>query len=65
MPKFLEEKLDAEYPDEPDAKYKIMNAMGVMHGNKITEKGKDMEAKHRHAARAMGTELLKRRTKKR
>ena len=46
MPKFLENKLKAEYPNEPAAPYKIMNKLGAMHGNKITAKGVQMEAKH-------------------
>jgi hypothetical protein len=40
MPKRLEEKLKREYPNEPDAPYKIMNAKGLMHGNKVTAKGR-------------------------
>ena len=46
MPKFLEDKLKAEYGADSDVPYKIMNSMGVMHGNKITEKGRAMEKKH-------------------
>ncbi len=48
MPKFLERKLKAEYPNEPAAPYKIMNAIGAMHGNKETPKGRAMEVKHAH-----------------
>ena len=47
MPKFLEDKLKQEYGAESDIPYKIMNSMGAMHGNKITEKGRQMEAKHK------------------
>lgn len=46
MPKFLEDKLKKEYGADSDVPFKVMNAMGVMHGNKITEKGRQMEAKH-------------------
>lgn len=46
MPKFLEEKLKKQYPNDKAAPYKIMNKMGAMKGNKITPKGKAMEAKH-------------------
>lgn len=46
MPKFLEKKLKKEYPNDPSAPYKIMNAMGAMRGSKETEKGKEMEKKH-------------------
>lgn len=53
MPKFLERKLDKEYPDEPKAKYKIMNALGVMHGNKVTKKGREEERKHEAKTKAL------------
>ena len=46
MPRFLEQKLKAEYGTDSKAPYKIMNAMGVMRGNQETEKGREMEAKH-------------------
>ena len=46
MPKFLEDKLKAEYPNNPGAVYGTMNVIGAMHGNKETAKGKQMEAKH-------------------
>lgn len=46
MPDFLEKKLRAEYGDNPHAIYGTMNAIGAMRGNKITAKGKRMEAKH-------------------
>jgi hypothetical protein len=46
MPKFLEDKLKREYPNNPSAVYGTMNKMGVMHGNKITPKGERMEEKH-------------------
>jgi hypothetical protein len=36
MPKALEEKLKREYGANSDIPYKIMNKMGVMHGNKET-----------------------------
>ena len=56
MPKFLEDKLKAEYPDNPHAVYGTMNKLGAMHGNKETAKGARMEAKHE---RDMGTKLGK------
>jgi hypothetical protein len=46
MPKFLEQKLKAEYPGEKAAPYKIMNSIGAMRGNKETAKGASMQAKH-------------------
>ena len=46
MPKFLEDKLKAEYPNNPHAVYGTMNAIGAMHGNKETAKGRRMETKH-------------------
>lgn len=45
MPKELEDKLKKEYGSKSDIPYKIMNSMGVMHGNKETPKGKAMEKK--------------------
>lgn len=61
MPKFLESKLKSEAAakgysgDRADAYvYGTMNKMGAMHGNKITEKGEDMEARHaRHQKRKL------------
>lgn len=46
MPKFLERKLKKEYGANSSIPYKIMNKMGVMHGNKETAKGVAMEKKH-------------------
>ena len=46
MPKFLEDKLKQEYPNNPGAVYGTMNAIGAMHGNKETAKGREMEKKH-------------------
>jgi len=46
MPKFLEAKLKRQYGAKSPIPYKIMNSMGVMHGSKITAKGKTMERKH-------------------
>jgi hypothetical protein len=45
-PKFLEEKLQKEYGKDSDVPYKVMNKLGVMHGNKETAKGKREEKKH-------------------
>ncbi len=46
MPKFLEEKLKREYGADSKIPYKVMNAMGAMHGNKETAKGRAMAATH-------------------
>ena len=46
MPKFLEQKLKAEYPNNPRAVYGTLNNIGAMHGNKETPKGKAMQVKH-------------------
>jgi len=46
MPKFLEDKLKAEYGNDPHAIYGTMNKIGAMKGNKETAKGREMEAKH-------------------
>lgn len=54
MPKFLEEKLTKEYPNNPSAVYGTMNKMGVMKGNKITKKGLAMEKKHESKRSRMG-----------
>lgn len=51
MPKFLEDKLKKEYPNEPSAPFKIMNEIGAMRGSRETKKGKAMEKKHNLAAR--------------
>ena len=46
MPRFLEDKLRAEYGNNPHAIYGTLNAIGAMHGNKETSKGRAMDAKH-------------------
>lgn len=46
MPKFLEDKLRAEYGDNPHAIFGTMNKLGAMKGNKVTAKGRAMERKH-------------------
>lgn len=46
MPKFLEDKLKAEYGQNSKIPYMVMNKLGAMRGNKETAKGKRMEAKH-------------------
>ena len=46
MPRFLEAKLKKEYGKDSDVPYKVMNKLGVMHGNKETKKGKAEERKH-------------------
>ncbi len=46
MPKFLEQKLKAEYGQYSAVPYKVMNAIGAMKGNQETAKGAAMQAKH-------------------
>lgn len=46
MPEFLEKKLKAKYGADSAIPYKIMNSIGAMHGNKETEKGRQMEVQH-------------------
>lgn len=46
MPKFLEDKLKKEYPNNPSAVWGTMNKLGAVKGNKETAKGKEMEKKH-------------------
>lgn len=52
MPKFLEDKLKAEYGDNPHAIYGTLNKIGAMHGNKETAKGRAMTAKHTRDVKA-------------
>lgn len=52
MPKFLEDKLKAEYPNNPNAVYGTLNNLGAMHGNKETPKGAAMQAKHNRDMKA-------------
>ncbi|MGH7869050.1 MAG: hypothetical protein ACREP9_15785 [Candidatus Dormibacteraceae bacterium] len=47
MPKFLEKKLKGEYGQRSAVPYKVMNALGYMHGSKETAKGKAADAKHK------------------
>ena len=51
MPAFLEAKLRKEYGDNPHAIYGTMNKIGAMRGNKITKKGRKMQAKHERKMR--------------
>lgn len=46
MPAFLEDKLKREYPGNNHAVFGTMNKIGAMRGNKETDKGRQMEAKH-------------------
>ena len=46
MPKFLEDKLKAEYGANSATPYKVMNAIGAMRGNKETAKGAAMQVQH-------------------
>jgi hypothetical protein len=54
MPKFLEDKLRAEYGNNPSAIYGTMNKIGAMHGNKETAKGREMETKHEADMKNLG-----------
>ena len=54
MPKFLEDKLKAEYGADSKIPYMVMNKIGAMRGNKETAKGRAMEKKH---ARKVGLKL--------
>jgi len=60
MPKFLERKLKAEYPNNPGAVYGTMNAIGAMHGNQETPLGARMQAKHDAATRPMHPKMQQR-----
>lgn len=46
MPAFLEAKLKKQYPNNPGAVYGTMNKLGAMHGNKETQKGREMAREH-------------------
>jgi hypothetical protein len=46
MPQFLETKLKQQYGADSAVPYKVMNAIGAMHGNQETAKGREMERKH-------------------
>lgn len=60
MPEFLERKLKAQYGEDSDIPYKIMNSMGVMRGNKETAKGKAMARKHAKRKRRKHSEVFDR-----
>lgn len=47
MPKFIENKLKKEYGEHSPAVYATMNKLGFMHGNKETEKGREVDKKHK------------------
>lgn len=59
MPKFLEKKLKAEYPNNPSAVYGTMNKLGAMHGSRETAKGAAMERKHEHDVAAPKKAVVK------
>lgn len=48
MPRFLEAKLQKEYPNNPHAVWGTLNRLGAVHGNVETAKGRAMDAKHAH-----------------
>jgi hypothetical protein len=53
MPNFLERKLEAQYGKGDSRVYATMNAIGAMHGNKTTAKGREMQRKHDAKMRAL------------
>ena len=54
MPKFLEDKLKAEYGANSKVPYKVMNKLGVMKGNKETAKGRSWDKKHATKLSSLG-----------
>lgn len=42
----VEAKLKEEYPGNPGAVYGTLNRAGLMHGNKVTAKGKRKASNH-------------------
>jgi hypothetical protein len=65
MPKFLENALKKEYPNNPHAVYGTLNKIGAMHGNKETPKGRAMEQKHfrEHPGKNLGAHLKPRKSR--
>lgn len=59
MPKFLEQKLEKEYPNDPHAVFGTMNKIGAMKGSKETAKGRRMEEKHEKKLSAKSKALRK------
>jgi hypothetical protein len=57
MPKFLKDKLKAQYGADSPVPYKVMNAIGAMKGNKETPKGAAMQAKHDRDAKPKATRI--------
>lgn len=53
MPQFLENKLRAEYGNNPRAIYGTMNKLGYMRGNKETTKGRMAQKKHNQKIRSL------------
>jgi hypothetical protein len=54
MPKFLEDKLKAEYGNNKHAIYGTLNKIGAMRGNRETALGKRMEEKHERDKKSLG-----------
>ena len=46
MPEFLEKKLKAEYGENSKIPFAIMNKLGYLHGNRLTERGREADRKH-------------------
>lgn len=51
MPRFLENKLKKQYPNNPSAVYGTMNKLGFMKGSKETAKGKIADKMHKEMVR--------------
>ena len=58
MPAFIENRLKKEYGKHSPIIYATMNKLGYMKGNKETEKGREVEKKHKSQI-----EAIKRNTK--
>ena len=59
MPKFLEDKLKKEYPNNPGAVYGTMNKLGYMHGNKETASGRAAQTKHDAKKKKRGSAAMR------
>lgn len=57
-PEFLEKKLKKEYGAKSKIPYMVMNKMGAMKGNKVTEEGKAMEKKHMSKVKSAAHKVL-------
>jgi len=64
MPKFLESKLKTEYGADSDVPFRVMNKLGLMHGNKETPKGAALDAKHAQQGGGGSMAALRRKTRR-